>query len=154
PQATAPDISADDVLEVEGAVSDIRDDQIELLKELIDQTPDDQSDQKADIYFRIAEAYAQKQRYWRLRTQEFAIKADNAKKAADKQSWQKKSDDAATTAKKALLNAVDAYKALATNDKFKNYSNMDKALFYFGYMLQSGHYMKEARSVYQRLIKE
>src|SRR5262245_44968957 len=123
---TAPTLSADDVLSVEGAVGDIREDQIQLIQELIDETPDSDVDEKADLYFRLAEAHAQQQRYWRLRTQEFAIKADDAKKDSDKKSYQKKSADAAKKAKKALLAAVDAYKALATTDTFKNYSNMDK----------------------------
>jgi tetratricopeptide (TPR) repeat protein len=150
----APELSADDILEVEGAVGEIREDQIQLLQALIDETPDSDVDEKADLYFRLAEAHAQQQRYWRLRTQEFSIKSDSAKKDSDRKDLKKKSEDAAKKAKKALLAAVDAYKSLATNDKFKNYSNMDKALFFFGYMLQSGRYMKEARSVYQRLIKE
>lgn len=149
-----PQLSADEILQVEGAVGEIREDQIMLLQALIDETPDSEVDEKADLYFRVAEAYAQQQRYWRLKTQEFAIAADDPKNKAKKKELQKKSSDAAAKAKKSLLSAVDAYKKLASNDKFKNYSNMDKALFFFGYMLQSGRYMKEARSVYQRLIKE
>jgi TolA-binding protein len=149
-----PELSADEILQVEGTVGEIREDQIVLIEALIEETPDREVDEKADLYFRLAEAHAQQQRYWKLRTQEYAIKADSVKKKSEKQDWQKKSDDASKKAKAALLKAVDAYKKLATNDKFKNYSNMDKALFFFGYMLQSGRYMKEARSVYQRLIKE
>jgi tetratricopeptide (TPR) repeat protein len=149
-----PELSADDILNVEGQVGNIREDQIQLLKMLIEETPDRDVDEKADLHFRMAEAYAQQQRYWRLRTQEFAIKADTAKNAQQKKAFQKQRDEAAERAKKALVNAVDAYKALATNNRFKNYANMDKALFFFGYMLQQGRYMKEARTVYQRLIKE
>lgn len=149
-----PELSADEILQVEGAVGDIREDQIQLLQALIEETPDSEIDEKADLYFRVAEAYAQQQRYHRLKTQEYAIKADTAKKDGDKKEAKKKSEEHAKKAKKSLLSAVDAYKKLASNDKFKNYSNMDKALFFFGYMLQSGRYMKEARSVYQRLIKE
>ncbi len=149
-----PTLSADEILNVEGAVGDIREDQIQLLQALIDETPDSEVDEKADLYFRLAEAHAQQHRYWRLKTQELAIKADGAKKKADKEKYRKESEDNAKKAKEGLLKAVDAYKKLAANDAFKDYSNMDKALFKFGYMLQSGRYMKEARSVYQRLIKE
>jgi len=149
-----PTLSADEILEVEGAVGDIRDDQIQLLEALIEETPDSEVDEKADLYFRLAEAHAQQHRYARLKTQEFAIKADGTKKKADKEKFRKESEEKAKEAKAALLKAVDAYKKLAANDAFKDYSNMDKALFKFGYMLQSGRYMKEARSVYQRLIKE
>ncbi len=149
-----PTLSADEILEVEGAVGDIREDQIQLLEALIEETPDSEEDEKADLYFRLAEAHAQQHRYWRLKTQEWAIKADNTKKDSDKKKYKKESEDSAKKAKEGLLKAVDAYKKLAANDAFKDYSNMDKALFKFGYMLQNGRYMKEARSVYQRLIKE
>jgi len=153
-QQALPELSADEIMNVEGKVGEIREDQIQLLKALIEETPDNDVDEKADLYFRVAEAYAQQHRYWRLRTTEFTIAADMPKNASKKKELQKKSDDAAKKAKGALLNAIQAYKNLATNDRFKNYSNMDKALFFFGYMLQSGRYMKEARTVYQRLIKE
>jgi tetratricopeptide (TPR) repeat protein len=149
-----PELSADEIMNVEGKVGDIREDQIQLLKALIDETPDSEVDEKADLYFRVAEAYAQQQRYWRLRTTEFTIAADMPKNKKKKKELQQKADEAAKKAKGALINAINAYKALATNDRFKNFSNMDKALFFFGYMLQSGRYMKEARTVYQRLIKE
>lgn len=148
----APELSADEILNVEGAVGEIREDQIMLLQALIEETPDSEVDEKADLYFRLAEAYAQQQRYWRLRAVEFSIEADKNKKK--KKEFEKKASDATEKAKKALLSAIKAYKGLATNAKFKNYSNMDKALFFFGYMLQQGRYMKEARTVYQRLIKE
>ena len=149
-----PQLSADEILQVEGKVGEIREDQIQLLKVLIEETPDSDVDEKADLHFRVAEAYAQQQRYWRLKTTEFAIAADTAKDKGKKQQAARARDQAAKKAKTSLINAINAYKALATNSKFKNYSNMDKALFFFGYMLQSGRYMKEARTVYQRLIKE
>jgi tetratricopeptide (TPR) repeat protein len=152
--APAPDLTADEILNVQSQVVDIRDDQILLLQALIDETPDSDVDEKAEAYFRLAEAYSQQYRYWRLRTQEFAIKSDSAKKDAEKKKLLKQSQDAAEKSKKALLNAVTQFKKLAGNDKFKKYGNMDKALFSFGFMLKEGKYMKEARTVFQRLIKE
>ncbi len=149
-----PELSADEILEVEGAVGEIRAEQTELLNALIDDTPDSDVDEKADLYFRLAQLYSQQQRYWRLKTQEYSIKADTVKKPADKKKWAKESDAAAKKAKESLLKAVDSYKKLVSKDAFKGYANMDKALFRFGYTLQQGRYMKEARSVYQRLIKE
>src|SRR5687768_4611193 len=79
-----PELSADEILQVEGAVGEIREDQIQLLQALIEETPDSEIDEKADLYFRVAEAYAQQQRYHRLKTQEYAIKADTAKKDGEK----------------------------------------------------------------------
>lgn len=150
-QQQQPDFSADEVLEIEGAVGEIRTDQIQLLEGLIDDTPDSEVDEKAELLFRLAELHAQQQRYHRLKTQEFTIKADSAKKAADKKKWKSQADASAKKSKEALLSAVKAYKRLADNGKFKNYSNMDKVLFYYGYTLQMGKYNKEARNVYDRL---
>ena len=56
-------------------------------------------------------------------------------------------------AKSYLLKAVKTYKGLTDNDAFKNYPKMDMALFYYGYTLQGGKYMKEARAVYDKLLK-
>ena len=52
-----------------------------------------------------------------------------------------------------LLKAVKTYKGLTDNDAFRNYPKMDMALFYYGYTLQGGKYMKEARAVYDKLLK-
>jgi tetratricopeptide (TPR) repeat protein len=48
---------------------------------------------------------------------------------------------------------VKTYKGLTDNDAFRNYPKMDMALFYYGYTLQGGKYMKEARQVYDKLLK-
>ena len=52
-----------------------------------------------------------------------------------------------------LLKAVKTYKGLTDNDAFRNYPKMDMALFYYGYTLTGGKYMKEARTVYDKLLK-
>ena len=48
---------------------------------------------------------------------------------------------------------MKTYKGLTDNDAFRNYPKMDMALFYYGYTLQGGKYMKEARAVYDKLLK-
>jgi TolA-binding protein len=151
----APEITADQVLSIEGAVGDIRKEQVQILDDLIEDCKDTKCDvdEAADLYFRKAELHAQQQRFYRLKTQEAAIKADTAKKPADKTKFQKESEQMSKNAQKALIEAVKVYKALADNDDFKNYSNMPKALFFYGYTLQSGKYMKEARDVYDKLLK-
>jgi TolA-binding protein len=151
----APDITADQVLSIEGAVGDIRQEQVQILDDLIEDCKETKCDvdEAADLYFRKAELHAQQQRFYRLKTQELAIKADTAKKPADKANFKKQSDQMGKNAQKALIDAVKVYKALADNDAFKNYSNMPKALFFYGYTLQSGKYMKEARDVYEKLLR-
>jgi TolA-binding protein len=153
--AAAPEITADQVLTIEAAVGDIRKEQVQILDDLIQDCVESKCDvdEAADLYFRKAELHAQQQRFYRLKTQEFAIKSDTAKKKADKDSFKKQSEDMSKKAQKALIDAVKVYKSLADNDSFRNYSNMPKALFFYGYTLQSGKYMKEAREVYDKLLK-
>jgi tetratricopeptide (TPR) repeat protein len=52
-----------------------------------------------------------------------------------------------------LLKAVKTYKGLVDNDAFRTYPKLDLALFYYAYTLQGGKYMKEARAVYDKLLK-
>ncbi len=148
-----PSVTADQILNVEGLVGEIREEQAAILFDLIKNTPDSAAEEKADYYFRLGELFAKQQRFYRLKSAEYLIASDTAAKASDKAAQKKKSDDAAAKAKKALLDAVKIYKALTDNDAFANYPNMDKALFYYGYTLQGGTYMKEARTVYDKLLK-
>ncbi len=147
----APDFSADEVLEIEGAKKEIQDAVIQQLEMLIDDTPDSEVEEKADLLFRLAELHAQQQRYHRLKTQEYLLKSDTSKKAADKKKWKGESEKAAKKSKESLLAAVKAYKRIADKSSYKNYANMDKVLFYYGFTLQQGKYNKEARNVYDRL---
>src|SRR5262249_59760167 len=84
---------------------------------------------------------------------EAAIQVDKAKTPQQKAQAQKTADQAANQAKNYLLKAVKTYKGLTENDAFRNYPKMDMALFYYGYTLQGGKYMKEARQVYDKLLK-
>lgn len=149
-----PELSADQVLAVEGLVGDIRAEQEAILKDLIAQTPDKEApDEKADYYFRLGELYAKQQRYWRLKGAELAIQADQTRNPQQKSKLQDDATKAQGRAKQYLVEAVKTYQALSDNVVFRNYPKMDMALFYYGYTLQSGKYMKEARSVYDKLLK-
>ncbi len=150
---TQPSLSADDVLSIEGLVGNIRGEQEQILADLISQTPDSEVEEKSDYYFRLGELYAKQQRYWRLKSVEYTISADLPKNAAQKAKLQKDSQLAANKAKDYLLKAVKTYKGLTDNDAFRNYPKMDMALFYYGYTLQGGKYLKEARAVYDKLLK-
>jgi tetratricopeptide (TPR) repeat protein len=143
-----PELTSDQVLQVEGEVGAIRKEQVQLLESLIDDTPDDKVNEKADLYYRLADLHALAQRYWRLRATELTIKADKNPKLKGQ------ADQAAKQAKDEMIAAIKAYKKLVEDDRMKSYSNMDKALFYYGYTLAQGKYMKDARVIYQRLLKE
>jgi len=148
-----PELSADQVLSIEGLVGDIRAEQEEILADLIIKTPDTEVDEKSDYYFRLGELYAKQQRYWRLKGTELQIQSDTSKNPQQKTKLKSDSSQAQAKAKDYLLKAVKTYKGLTDNDAFRNYPKMDMALFYYGYTLQSGKYMKEARSVYDKLLK-
>jgi TolA-binding protein len=148
-----PELSADQVLNVEGLVGNIRAEQEQILVDLITQTPDSEVDEKSDYYFRLGELYAKQQRFWRLKSAEAAIAVDKERNPGRKAQLQSAANNAANQAKNYLLKAVKTYKGLTDNDAFRNYPKMDMALFYYGFTLQGGKYMKEARAVYDKLLK-
>jgi tetratricopeptide (TPR) repeat protein len=150
---TKPEVDADQALRHELDVSKIRDDQEAILVQLIAQTPDSDSDEKADYYFRLGDLYAKQQRVYRLETVEAQIAVDKAKTPEQKAKAQNAANAAAQSAMRYLAKAVTAYKALNDNDAFRNYPHMDKALFYLGYTLQRADRVKEARAVYDKLLK-
>ena len=149
-----PELTADAVLSIEGLVSNIRNEQEQILAQLIDQTPDTEVEEKSDYYFRLGELYAKQQRLFRLKAAELSIQVDKAKTPQAKAQAQAQATKAAETAKQYLLKAVKTYKGLTDNDAFRNYPKMDMALFYYGYTLQGGKYMKEARSGLRQAAQE
>jgi tetratricopeptide (TPR) repeat protein len=153
PKDSKPALTADAVLSIEGLVGNIRGEQEQILADLISQTPDSEVEEKSDYYFRLGELYAKQQRYWRLKSVELSIAVDNAKTPAAKTKAKNDSVAAGNKAKDYLLKAVKTYKGLTDNDAFRNYPKMDMALFYYGYTLQGGKYLKEARAVYDKLLK-
>lgn len=152
-KAKGPTVTADEMLSTQGAVGNIRKEQIQLLEELIEDTSDSDANEKADLYFRLAEMHAQLARYHRLTGLEAQIKADGAK-GADKSKFQQVAKDNASKSEASLRNAVVTYKKLTDNPKFRNFPRMDQALFAFAYSLQQGKYMKEARQIYKTLLDD
>ncbi|HTR55168.1 MAG TPA: tetratricopeptide repeat protein, partial [Kofleriaceae bacterium] len=148
-----PELNADQVLAIEGLVGKIQAEQEQILIQLIQQTPDDAVEEKSDYYFRLGELYAKQQRYWRLQSAQAQIAMDKARTPQQKQQAAQAAKQAQDKAKGYLLKAVKTYQALTSNDAFRNYPKMDMALFYYGYTLTGGHYMKEARDVYDKLLK-
>ncbi|MDX2090752.1 MAG: tetratricopeptide repeat protein [Kofleriaceae bacterium] len=142
PDAKEPAVRAPDILGVELGKSTYRAGMADVLIQIIDNTPDTNVNDKADAYFRLAELYALEHRAHRLSSVEQSIKGNKAK-----------ADELAATARSYLIKSVTAYRALTDNDAFQNWAKMDVALFYYGYTLQSGTYMKEARSVFDKLLR-
>ena len=101
-----PELTADAVLSIEGLVSNIRNEQEQILAQLIDQTPDSEVEEKSDYYFRLGELYAKQQRLFRLKAAEAAIQVDKAKTPQAKAQAQAQANKAADVAKQYLLKAV------------------------------------------------
>ena len=136
-------VGADTILSIKGKTAPIRREQLRLLDEMIRDCGDCPDNEVADLHFRKAELYALEQQYYRLRAIELEIAANTAG-----------ARDNAAAAKKSLIEAVGVYKALVDNPRFRNYSEMPKALFYYGFMLGAGGYRKEMRDAFDRLLKE
>jgi TolA-binding protein len=152
PATAKPVVTMDAVLTASWFTAPVRNEQEQILLGLIQSTPDTQVDEKADYLFRLSEIYAQQQRYWRIKSVELYTMVDRAEPAARA----KLSADASIAGNKAkeyLLKAVRIYKALTDNLAFRGYPKIDVALFSYGYTLYSGKYMKEARTVYDSLLK-
>ena len=153
PDSQTPTVTGDDILQIEELLSPIQSQQEEVLRHLIDITRDDDPD-KPKYLFMLGETYAKQQRTARLLAADADIKLGRTKDPAQKA---KLSADSATSAKQAhdaMIKAVRTYKELTDNTTFRNFPQMDTALFYYGYTLQHSHYLDEARAIYDRLLKE
>jgi outer membrane protein assembly factor BamD (BamD/ComL family) len=143
PKEARPEVDGDVALSLEGLRSTFRDEQEQILADLIKKTPDRNADEKANYYFMLGELYAKQHRFFRLKGQEAAI--GGAKRQAA---------ELADRAYRKLVRAVTTYKALADNPAFRNYPRLDQALFYYGYMLRSVQKHDDARAVFDRLLKD
>ncbi|ACY15027.1 tetratricopeptide repeat protein [Haliangium ochraceum] len=152
-QQVQPTLTADDLIELQGKVREIRKEQIQQFALLIEDTdPDDP--ERPDLLFRLAELYAQQQRYWRFRAMDLHAEIDAAKTAKEKSALKQKQDQYFKASKTALLSAVKVYKSIADDPRNRNYPRMDEALYYYAYTLQNAEYAKEARQVFHKLIKD
>jgi TolA-binding protein len=142
-QQARPEVDADVALSLEGLRSTFRDEQEQILLDLIKHTPDRDADDKANYYFMLGELYAKQHRFFRLKGQELEMAGakDRAAQMTDK-------------AYRKLVAAVTTYKELADNTLFRNYGKLDQALFYYGYMLKGAGKHDEARAIYDRLLKD
>ena len=61
------------------------------------------------------------------------------------------SDHAA--ANSARVQALKLWKGLVENDAYRDFGNLDEALFHYGHLLASARYQKEAHAVFDRLSR-
>ncbi|MBL4636221.1 MAG: tetratricopeptide repeat protein, partial [Kofleriaceae bacterium] len=147
---TVPDLTSDGFIKIETLKKNIANAVIGRYIELIEDS-DPEAAEMPDLYFRLAEAYAQKQRYWRFRAMKMYPDIDKAK-GSKKRKLQDKQKLYFKTEKKALLKSLKVYGKLAAEPRFKDYPRMDEVLFYFGYTLDGVKRIVESRKIYQQLI--
>jgi tetratricopeptide (TPR) repeat protein len=152
-----PTISADDVFGGVGEkVKSVTDSQIRVLQRLIDNT-NDTDPEKPDLLYRMAELYAEQQRYYNFRARELDQKVFDAQQANNAQLADKYKAEQTDYQKKEstwLIAAVKKYLEVANNDKFANYKRMDQVLFYLAYLLTQQKREDLARPIFKRLIKD
>src|SRR5688572_18568857 len=141
PKKTGPvertkEISADDFFTIEASVQDINDQLIKIYQRQLENANED--DPRLPEYaFRLAEAFAQKVRYYNFKKMEALMKADQAKKQADKTKHKREASAAEKEEQAWLVKTVSAYKAIvdSKNPVIKKFARMDEVLFYFAYTL-------------------
>ncbi len=152
-----PQITADDVIEVQGKVKGLRVQQCMLLEELIGDTSE--GEERADLYFRLANCYSGIARYSRYQARELDSKIYKAKTKAQKSALKANQKRRMAESDSALKRAVRSYTKLVDGSKYRNYKRMPEALFRFAIALEGDKernpgYMKYARKIYKRLIDD
>jgi len=146
-----PEVTADQFMNIQGQVKLIRGQQIAEYRRLIEETEADDPE-LPDLLFRLAEQYAQQQRYWRFRFMEMYAKIEKAPRNK-RGGMQSKQQSYKREEEKYLTQAIKIYALIANNSRFKNYARMDEALFYYAYTLQGAKRVDLARKVYHQLIQ-
>jgi len=136
-----PDLTASDVFAGQGdALKAVTDAQIKVLQRLIDATSEGDPE-KPDLLFRMAELFAEQERYYNFKAREldekvFDLAQKNDPGAAAKVSQMKAQQvDYEKREKQWLLEAVKKYIEVANGPKYQSYSKMDQVLFYLAYLL-------------------
>ncbi len=154
---TRPTISAEDVFGGVGEqLKGISDQQISVLKRLIDAT-NDSDPEKPDLYFRMAELYAEEQRYYNFRSRELDQKifdAQTANRGGEVANLKTKQADYQNKEKQWTIHAVQQFIFVADNPKFANYKRMDEVLFSLAYLLTEVKKEDAALRYFKRLIKD
>ncbi|MCA9704336.1 MAG: hypothetical protein KDK70_00645 [Myxococcales bacterium] len=150
-------LSADDFAKrKEAAAREVADDQIMLMKSLLDEAGPN-SPEYPEYLFRLADLFLDKKAYFDLQSGALYDKIydaqDKGKNAEAKQlqERQKKFD---SQSKKASADAVKVYSALVNKPQFAKYKRMDEALYFYAFELGQLERESEMQEAYLRLIRE
>ncbi len=147
-----PRLTADDIIHLEGKIKNITNAKIRQYLELIRAT-DRKSKEMPDYMYRLADLYAQKQRYWRFRAMELYPELDKAK-AGDKKGLKAQQELYFKTEKQALLKSLAVYSELANESGYRDYPRMDEVLFYYGHTLDGAARTTASKKIFHKLIKD
>lgn len=141
PGVTAPG----DMLGALAELGPIQEDQAQLMRGLVHDTPDSEPMEKAEYLFRLGEIYAKQQRTHRLLAAQASIGKDR--------------NDAERTRQQALAtaafgDAVQVLGSLVNTEAYRAYPHRDLALFFLGYTLQQADRMADARVAFDKLLKD
>jgi tetratricopeptide (TPR) repeat protein len=152
-----PDLTASDVFAGQGeALKAVTDAQIKVLQRLIDATSESDPE-KPDLLFRMAELYAEQERYYNFRARDLDEKVFDAQSkndAAKANQLKTQQQDYEKREKQWLLEAVKKYIEVANGPKYQSYAKMDQVLFYLAYLLTQVKKEDQARVFFKRLIKD
>lgn len=151
--AAAAVFTADQFFRVEQAVQGMQLELIDEYKAAIEDADDDDP-RKLDLMFRLAEAYAQQQRFEHSMAMEAATKADKERDKGKKAKLAKEQQQREAASKKWQGLASKAYAAMLQHPKFNKYPRADEVLFYLAYTLQQAGQKDLAFKAYQRLTKD
>jgi tetratricopeptide (TPR) repeat protein len=152
-----PDLTASDVFSGQGdALKAVTDAQIKVLQRLIDATSESDPE-KPDLLFRMAELYAEQERYYSFRARDMDEKVFDAQQKGNQPQADKlkaQQQDYEKREKQWLLEAVKKYIEVANGPKYQSYAKMDQVLFYLAYLLTQVKKEEQARTFFKRLIKD
>lgn len=149
-KSSGPVLTIDEFIgERQSKIQQITDRQVSQMQRLIRVT-DDSDPQKPDFHFRLAELFAEKQRFHQFQARSLDQKifdaAPGAKTAMQREQQQHEADS-----QKWLFKAVEHY---VEASKFKKFDRMDEVLFRLAYLLQMAKKEDQAREFFHRLIKD
>ncbi len=152
----APAISADDIINRESKVVNIRRAQLIPMQELCDEESD--PDEKAKLCFKLATIHQRMARSSRFQAQELEHKATVTRSKKNAATYRSRKKKHLASRKVSVSSAVKIYLKLTNDDSLSNYRRMDEVYYRFAVLLEEDkdsnpRRMPEARKQYAKLIK-
>ncbi len=148
-----PTITADKFYRIQADLQTDYDELIRTYEEQLKEIPKNH-EMALEYGFRLAEAYANKQRFHHAQVMEAVMKAEKSPTPAEKNKLageQKKHQQLETAA---LKNAVIRYGDLLKHPNIASYKKGDEVMFYYAYTLQQAGRPELAGEIYKQLLKQ